>query len=145
MAEGVVNLDLNAPVRLNLTAVDDSPVSEGWYEVKIITAEAKMSKKGLPQVNVMARIMDEASSEYNKAVFWYLTFDTDLESFSIKMLKRCIGAIPTIDPDLNYPSYQDFGDALVDKVLNIFVKAGEYNGEPTANVNKFSEKVYADL
>lgn len=145
MAETAVNL-VEGPVRLNLTEIDDSPVDEGWYGVKVITADAKMSKDGTkPQINVMARIMDEASKEYNKALFWYLTFDEDPDAFSIKMLKRCVAAIPSIDPNLNYESYQDFGDDLVGKELNVNVKHGTYQGEPTVNINKFSAKEYPEL
>ena len=143
MADQVVNLA--APVRLNLTEIDDLPVAEGWYEVEVITAEAKASKKGQPQINVMGRITDEASSEFNKALFWYLTFDEDPNSFAIKMLKRCVEAIPSIDPDLNYESYQAFGDDLVGKELSVHVKHGDYQGEVTANVNKFAVKVYPEL
>ena len=65
MADIAVNL-LEGPVRLNLTEVDDTPVSAGWHGVKIITAEAKMSKDGTkPQINVMARVTDETSLQFD--------------------------------------------------------------------------------
>ena len=137
-------VNLSGPVRLNLTEVDDEPVSEGWYHTTIITADAKLSKKGQPQINVMARIQDEGP-EYNKGLFWYLTFSEDPQSFPVKQLKRFVKALPTIDPDLNYPSYQAFGDALIDLELNVHVKHGEYEGEATANVNKFTEYEYPEL
>ena len=143
MADTVVNL--SGPVRLNLNEVLDRPVAEGWYPVKIVTAEAKESKKGLPQINVMGRITDEDSPDFNKGLFWYLTFDTDPQSFSIKMLKRFVTAVPAIDPDLNYESYQAFGDALVELELMVHVKHSEYQGETSVNVNKFAEMEYADL
>ena len=112
-------VDLSGPVRLNLTEVDDKPVAEGWYHVMVVSAEAKLSKKDMPQINVMGRIQDEDSPEFNKALFWYLTFDTDRQSFNIKQIKRFVAACPTIDPDLNYPSYKDFADALVDLVARL--------------------------
>jgi len=138
-------INLSAPVRLNLNDTEDLPVAEGWYPVRIISSEAKMSSKDQPQIAIMARITDENSPDYNKGLFWYLTFAEDSQSFQIKMLKRCILALPTIDPDLNYPSYKDFADALVDLELQVHVKHGSYNDEVTANVNKFKELEYADL
>ena len=138
-------VDLSGPVRLNLTEVDDKPVAEGWYHVMVVSAEAKLSKKDMPQINVMGRIQDEDSPEFNKALFWYLTFDTDRQSFNIKQIKRFVAACPTIDPDLNYPSYKDFADALIDLELNVFAKAGTYNGEASINVNKYAEYEYPVL
>jgi len=136
----MASVDLTSgPVRLNLTEVDDSPVAEGWYHVQIVTAEAKASKKDLPQINIMGRIQDEDSLEYNKALFWYLTFDTDRQSFNIKQIKRFVAACPSIDPDLDYPSYSAFADALVGLDLNVYVKHGTYQGETSINVNKYSE------
>ena len=138
-------VDLSGPVKLNLSAIDDSPIAAGEYDVKIITAEAKLSKKGQPQINVMARVTDEASSEYNKAVFWYLTFDENPESFPVKMLKRCVAAIPAINPDLDYPSYQAFGNDLIGKELRVEIKHGEYEGEVSVQVKKFMVMEYEDL
>jgi len=142
----MASVDLTTgPLRLNLTEVDDSPVAEGWYDVKVVSAEAKLSKKDMPQINIMGRIQDEDSLEYNKAVFWYLTFDTDRQSFNIKQIKRFVAACPTIDPDLDYPSYEAFAESLIDLQLRVFVKHGTYNGEVSINVNKFEEYEYPVL
>jgi len=131
-----VNMSVEGPVSLNLGNVDDAPVAKGWHTVKIERAEADTNKKDQPQIAILARITNETDPDFNKTIPWYLTFTGDMESFQMKLIRRCVEALG-LPLTLDYPSYQDFGDALIGLSVDANVTHREWEGETKLNVNKW--------
>ena len=131
-----VNMSLGSPVSINLGNVDDAPVAKGWHTVKIERAEADEDKKGNPQISVLARVTNESDPDNNKTIPWYLTFNGDLDSFQMKIVRRSIEALG-LPLNLDYPTYQDLGDALIGLSVDAYVTHREWEGETKINVNKF--------
>lgn len=133
--EANVDIDLSGPVTLNLDAIRDELVPEGWHTVKIERAEAKLSRqKKLPQVFVLSRITDEADPDFNRTVIWNLM----LEGEGLLFTKRCFEALG-LSGQLDYPSYQDMASDLVDREVEAKIKHRTHKGEQQIQVNNWRE------
>lgn len=127
--------DLEGPVSLDLGDISDEPVAKGWHTVEIERAEARLSSQAqVPQLFIMARIVDEADPEYNRTLVWNLNLTGDGRIF----LKRCLTALG-MPQQLDYPSYQDLADDLIGRQVDAQVKHGTWKGEKRADVNKWRE------
>lgn len=127
------DIDLSGPVTLDLDAIRDEPVSEGWHTVKIERAEAKLSRqKQLPCLFILSRITDEGDVEFNRTVIWNLMLDGDGMVFT----KRCFAELG-LAGQLDYPSYQALASDLVGREIEAKVKHRTYKGEVQAQVNNW--------
>jgi len=131
-----VNMSMGAPVSLNLAGVNDSPVAVGWHTVKIERATAAEDKNGDPQVMVYARVTNESDPDHNQGFSWFLTFNGDMDSFPMKIIRRCVEALG-LPLELDYPSYQDFGDAMIGLSVDVKISHREWQGETRINCNQF--------
>ena len=126
-------LVLSGPVALDLGAIRDEPVSEGWHSVAIERCDPKATQvKELPSLFVMSRVTDESDIEFNRTIIW----NCMLAGEGMVFTKRCFAALgmPT---QLNYPTYQALADALIGRSVEVKVKHRTYQGTVQANVNNW--------
>lgn len=120
----------DGPIALDLGAVRDEPVSKGWHPVRIERADPGRSKqKQLLQIFVLARVMDEASPEFNRTIIW----NSMMEGDGLIFTKRCFRALG-LPEALNYPSLQALADDLIDREVEVQVKHRVYEGQQQTNV-----------
>jgi len=131
--EGFEDVELSGPISLDLGAVRDEPVAEGWHSVEIERCEPKLSRqKNLPSLFVMGRVIDEGDIDYNRTLVWNLMLAGDGMVFT----KRCFKAL-NMPETLNYPSHQALADDLIGRQVDCKVKHRTYQGNLQAAVNNW--------
>ncbi len=131
--DGFADVELSGPVAIDLGAVRDEPVGQGWHTVEVERCEPKLSRqKGLPSLFVMARVTDESDIDHGRTLVWNLMLDGDGMVFT----KRCFAAL-RMPEVLDYPSYQDLADALIGRSVDAKVKHATYQGQLQAKVNNW--------
>lgn len=131
--EGPQEIKLEGPILLDLEAVRDEPVSEGWKTVRIERVDPGFTnKKNLPQLFVMSRIVDEADIDFDRTVIW----NSILEGKGLQFTKRFFKALG-MPMKLEYPSAAALADDLLERVVDVKIKHRVYEGEVRANVNQW--------
>ena len=126
---------LSGPITLDLGAVRDEPVAEGWHVVKIERAEAGVSRqKRIPKIFVLSRIIDEGDEDVKRTLIWNVMLAGDGMIFT----KRCFKALGFSEV-LDYPSVDDLCAAMIDHEVDVQVKHRVYNGEKQAGVGNWRE------
>ena len=130
--------ELSGPIMLDLGAVKDEPVPEGWHTVKIESADPGLSRqKKVPKVFVLSRINDEADPDFNRTIIW----NCMLEGDGLIFTKRCFKALG-LPEVLNRPSYEALAEDLVGREVECRVKHRVYQGEKQASVTNWRAVSY---
>lgn len=126
-------INLNGPVMLDLSTINDELVPEGWHTVTLEQVTAKLtSQKGLPSLFVMSRITDDDDPDVNRTVIWNLMLSGDGMIFT----KQCFSAL-NMPVKLEYDSYSDLAADMIGREVDVRVKYRTYEGEKQVSVNKW--------
>ncbi len=122
------------PITLDLGAVSDDPPAVGWHTVEIERADFGVSsKKGLPKVFVLSRVIDEADPDYGRTIIWNLM----LAGQGLVFTKRCFAALGFEGDTLTFPSGEALAEALMGLQVDVRVKHRLYEGAKQAQVNNW--------
>ena len=135
--------DLEGPILLDLSDVSDEPVPEAWYATEIEKADPGYSpNKGIPQVAIGARIIDETSPSYNRMLFvqWHLVGEG--RRFTRRGLKA---AGFGVDKPMEFSSAQELADQLLGVQMEMRVQHNVSKGTTYANVSAYRPLAYGGM
>lgn len=131
MSEEQQDITLTGPITIDLGAIKDEPVADGWHSVEIERAEPKLSsEKKLPQIFVLSRIIDEADPDYHRTVVW----NSMLKGDGLVFTKRCFKALG-LPEVLDYPDAQALADDMVGRRCQAKCKRSKEEDSRNVNVN----------
>ncbi len=126
-------LELTGPIILDLGAVRDEPVAEGWHSVEIERADPGLSnQKKIPKIFILSRLIDEADEDYNRTQIW----NAMLEGDGLIFTKRCMKALGLPD-QLAYDSVEDFCADLVGRQVQVQTRHRIYKGEKQSSASNW--------
>lgn len=135
--------NLEGPILLDLSDVSDEPVPEAWYAVEIEKADPGYSpNKGVPQVAIGARIIDEACPSYQRMLFWQSHLVGEGRRFTRRFLKA---AGFGVDKPLAFSSAQELADQLLGVQVEVRVKHNVSKGVTYANASAWRPLVYGGM
>ena len=91
------------------------------------------SKKGLPKVFVLSRIIDEADPDFSRTIIWNLM----LAGEGLVFTKRCFKALGFEGDTLEFPSGDALAETLIGLQVDVRVKHRIYEGAKQAQVNNW--------
>jgi hypothetical protein len=132
--------DLEGPILLDLTDVSDEPVPEGWHAFEVEKADPGYSPtKGIPQVAIGARLIDEADPSYQRMLFW----QSHLVGEGRRFTRRFLEAIGFgVDKPMQFSSAQELADQLLGVQGEVRVKHNVSKGTTYANASAWRPLTY---